>query len=138
MTTIAYKDGVIAYDSLCTQEQTIIDYNFDKRVVRDGVQFFFCGATSDYNSFVEAYFGGRLNQRPDCAALVVDKGIVYRCGVNDENVFWKCAVTSYTSIGSGQDHALTAMDMGADAKTAVKMAIKRDTGTGGRVRTFKI
>ena len=42
------------------------------------------------------------------------------------------------ATGSGQHHALTAMDMGATAKEAVKMAIMRDTNSGGRIRTYKI
>lgn len=42
------------------------------------------------------------------------------------------------AIGSGKCHAYTAMDMGADAVTAVKMAAKRDKNTGGSVNTFSI
>ena len=41
-------------------------------------------------------------------------------------------------FGTGQDHALTAMDCGLSAKEAVKMAAKRDTGTNSRVSTYTI
>ena len=42
------------------------------------------------------------------------------------------------AIGSGADHAFTAMDCGCSAKEAVQMAVKRDTCTGGRIRSFKL
>jgi len=41
------------------------------------------------------------------------------------------------SIGSGSDHALTAMDMGATAEKAVEMAMQRDICTGGRIRLYR-
>jgi len=42
------------------------------------------------------------------------------------------------AIGSGTPFAFAAMDMGASAEKAVEMAARRDTSTGGRVRTFRI
>ncbi|MNC73653.1 hypothetical protein D3C75_1248910 [compost metagenome] len=42
------------------------------------------------------------------------------------------------AIGSGTDHAYTAFDMGATAYQAVEMAAKRDTGTGGNIRTLTV
>jgi len=138
MTTIAFKDGLIAYDSRCTQDQTIVDDNHNKKVTVEKVHFFFSGALSDYNDFIESYFGKKPEYKLSCSAFVCDKGKVYKCGVDNEIMFWKVLIEVPASIGSGQDHAITAMDMGADAKTAVKMAIKRDSGSGGRVRVFKL
>ena len=42
------------------------------------------------------------------------------------------------AIGSCADHAIPPMDMGATAYQAVQMAAKRDTGTGGTIRTVII
>jgi hypothetical protein len=39
-------------------------------------------------------------------------------------------------MGRGSDHAMTAMDMGATAAESGEMAQKRDTSTGGVVRTL--
>lgn len=39
----------------------------------------------------------------------------------------------YVSIGSGSDYALAAMDAGATAEEAVKVAIGRDVYTGGKI-----
>lgn len=42
------------------------------------------------------------------------------------------------AVGSGWQHALTAMDMGATTEKAIEMAAKRDVNTGGRVETFSL
>lgn len=40
----------------------------------------------------------------------------------------------YAAIGSGSDHAITAMDCGKHPVDAVKYAIKRDPFSGGKIR----
>ena len=42
------------------------------------------------------------------------------------------------AIGSGCQAAMVAMNMGADAKEAVRQAIKVDSGSGGRVRSLTL
>jgi ATP-dependent protease HslVU (ClpYQ) peptidase subunit len=44
----------------------------------------------------------------------------------------------YYAIGSGGPHAITAMDCGKNAATAVQMAIKRDSNSGGRIVTMRL
>jgi ATP-dependent protease HslVU (ClpYQ) peptidase subunit len=44
----------------------------------------------------------------------------------------------YYAIGSGACHAITAMDCGKGAVDAVRMAMKRDMNTGGRVVAVRI
>lgn len=46
MTTIDYKDSVVAYDSRATESSTghIIDDNIQKRISVDKLHFFPCGA----------------------------------------------------------------------------------------------
>jgi ATP-dependent protease HslVU (ClpYQ) peptidase subunit len=44
----------------------------------------------------------------------------------------------YYAIGSGGRHAITAMDCGKNAATAVQMAIKRDSNSGGRIVTMRL
>lgn len=60
-------------------------------------------------------------------------------GIDKEEGYVCCPCRDGLSfaIGSGAKHALTAMDLGLDAKEAVKMAMKRDIYTGGRIRTFR-
>lgn len=139
MTTIAYKDGIIAYDSRSLCGGTIVDDDFEKSREVDGVRYFFCGTVSDIDDLVAACKAKDKEAHGDCSALVVENGELYYCGMNDKES-WKLKIKFDVprAIGSGEDHALTAMDMGATAKEAVKWAMKRDTGTGGRVRTYKV
>ena len=45
MTTIAYKDGVIAGDSRVTAENFIVDDEYDKHVIVGDIHFFCSGST---------------------------------------------------------------------------------------------
>ena len=116
---------------------TITNDDFDKCAIVKGVRFFVCGLVSDHSSLIDAYFGGEA-RKSDATAFVVDNGL-YLIGISDE-LLWKQPLEQYDvySDGSGCDHAITAMDCGMSAKEAVKMAIKRDWGSGGRVRTFRV
>lgn len=140
MTTIAYKDGVIAYDSRITNGSLISDDNACKKLVSRGVVFFFTGACADEQAFVDHYHGTKTATGLDVGAMVVDSGRVYIAGFDkDENELWKQEITDrYYATGSGESFAWTAMDLGCSARQAVEMAKKRDTGTGGRVRTHKV
>lgn len=139
MTTIAYKDGIIAYDSRVTSNGAIIYDDFEKRRERGGVSFFGTGATGDIDELVNIYSAGGVVGECDATALIVQDGQLILIGCSD-NKIWKSPILSDRpyAIGSGVDHAYTAMDMGASAYQAVEMAAKRDTGTGGQIRTFTI
>lgn len=138
ITTIAYKDGIIAYDSRATRGNLIATDNYDKCAKADGVLFFFSGAAGDVRHLVDAYLKGVTPPKEaDIYAIVVDQGVVYRAGT-DGGLFWKEKASAYDAIGSGYAHALTAMDCGLSAIEAVKMAAKRDTGTGGKIRHYKV
>jgi 20S proteasome alpha/beta subunit len=139
MTTIAYKDGVIAYDGRITSGSAITYDDFDKCHERDGVKFVMAGYTADYQRLMDAFFGKELASI-GASALVVDADGVWSVGHNDGEGVWKSAVLADRpyAIGSGSVHALTAMDMGASAYQAVEMAMKRDSCTGGKIRTLTI
>lgn len=142
MTTIAYKDGVIAYDSRCTQGGTICDDNHDKHHKVGGTHYFVAGVTSDVPLLIQLH-QGKIESAPagsEASAIIVRGTEVSTAGIDKDGRLWCCSERPgiTVAIGSGEQHALTAMDMGADAKTAVKMAAKRDIYTGGRIRTFKV
>lgn len=140
MTTIAYKDGVIAYDSRQCMGSLILDDDYDKKHVCDGNAFFFSGPSCELEALVRMFSGESLEVRDQCSALVYSNGTLFYCGMNKDSGFFSCeeSLARPFVLGSGRDHALTAMDMGATAREAVKMAIKRDSGSGGRVRTYKL
>lgn len=138
MTTIAYKDGIIAYDSRATRGNLIADDNYNKCVNVDGLLFFFAGSVCDLKHLIDGYVKGiDPPKSSDICAFVVDAGKVYRIGT-DEGLLWKDDVLPIDAAGSGYAHAMTAMDCGLSAIEAVKMAAKRDTGTGGKIRHYKV
>ncbi|ANH98953.1 proteasome subunit beta [Pseudomonas koreensis] len=140
MTTIAYKDGVIAYDSQITSGNTIIYDDYQKCHQVKGVRFFMSGKTCDYTALQDAYFGGVVTREVDASAIVADGEGLWCIGAGIQEGFWKSPIMldSIYAIGSGSDHAITAMDMGASAYEAVQMAAKRDTGTGGTIRAVTV
>lgn len=122
MTTIAYKDGVLAADTRVTQDDTILP-NASK-IARDyPYSTAFCGALkvrqdfSQHRDFSklpddgwESINGNGILRDSDGATLTIPKGD-----------FW--------AIGSGAHFALGAMAAGATPEEAVKIAARYDTGT---------
>lgn len=140
MTTIAYKDGVIAYDSRICNGSAITYDDFDKCQEVKGVKFVLTGYVCDYSKLIGAWFGEPVTGTVECSALVFDGESLCYAACNAEHGLCKTPVWldhPYV-LGSGSDHAITAMDMGATAAQAVEMAKKRDTSTGGQVRTLSI
>lgn len=73
----------------------------------------------------------------DCYGFVVVAAVVSWLSFNDHGI--NVTACNYNeAAGSGQDHAITALDLGLSAKKAVKMAIKRNPSSGGKVRVFKV
>lgn len=140
MTTIAYKNGVIAYDSRTTAGSIITNDNADKRIERNGDNFFMCGKLADYEAFFAAMDGVKQDSVPEVSCLAVIGGKVYVCSCDESSGFWKSPIDMNFSyaIGSGSEFAWGAMDCGATAEQAVRVAMKRDSGSGGTVRTFEI
>ena len=140
MTTIAYKDGVIAYDSQVTRGDIITDDAYEKCIELKGVKFFCSGAISDHQRLVDVYFGAKPEGNIDASALVLDGESLMMVAVDDATGLWKSPILldRVYAIGSGSPFAFAAMDMGANAYKAVEMAAKRDTSTGGKIRTVII
>ena len=141
MTTIAYKDGVIAYDSRVTRGSLIDHDDYEKLIHRNGHRFLMTGSGCDFAALIDEYLGVKLGDKPlEANGLVVTNGKLYQIGRDAETGFWVDDVWAERpfAIGSGRDFALAAMDMGATAKEAVEMAARRDICTGGTIRTLII
>lgn len=140
MTTIAYKDGIVAYDSRTSAGSIITNDNSEKHYERDGVHFFMCGSLCDYEAFFAAFNGVKPEYVPDVSCLAVVDGKVYVCAYDSDKGVWKSPIDMSQSyaIGSGSEFAWAAMDCGASAAQAIRIAMKRDTGTGGTIREFEI
>jgi ATP-dependent protease HslVU (ClpYQ) peptidase subunit len=140
MTTIAYKDGIIACDSRQTRGSSIVSDDTSKCEIVDGVSFFLSGAVCDEKALIAAYFGTKSPDPVECSGFVVDGGRLMMVGHDDKTGIWKqeLDLSNPDAIGSGSSYALAAMDMGASAEDAVRAAMKRDIYTGGSVRTYKV
>lgn len=140
MTTIAYKDGVIAYDGRQVRNDRVVSDSAQKCQVVDGVSFFLSGAVCDEKALIAAYFGTPSPLPVECSGYVVDGGKLMMIGHDDTTGIWKQDLdpANPDAMGSGAPYALAAMDMGANAEQAVRAAMRRDIYTGGTVRTVTI
>lgn len=143
MTTIAYKDGVIAYDSRMTSGNLIGSDKWDKRWRCNGYNFFLCGTVADMERFIKEVIAGKKTLIFACSGVMVDpEGRMWMVDSgaddSDEHELVQLPFDTPMSWGSGRDFAIAAMDFGSSAKQAVKYAATRDCGTGGKVNTFKV
>ena len=148
MTTIAYKDGIMAGDGQCTWSGTkicktdkkVFEINLGKRTTLIGM----AGDVSHCYEFLDWFKKGAvLEQKPkfeedfeDFIALVVkDPGTEKEAIVTYmQNSSYPCNVDiPYFAIGSGTEYALGAMYAGASAIEAVECAIMLDVNTGGEI-----
>lgn len=138
MTTIAYKGGVIATDGRTTRGDTIVDDDSVKRYERRGAVFWMSGSPHEFYAVLDAIIdrSANGNDKYSAGGIALIEGDLFNCGYCDGEG-WRYPLTGrIEAYGSGADHALTAMDMGATATEAVAMAAKRDTGTGGTIRLY--
>lgn len=136
MTTIVYchESKKIAIDSRSTVGITIESDRAEKfRRIGDEV-WFFCGATADIDKLIKIHNEEMPAFNVGCSAMVANKdGVFIRMYDQDKSRYMPYKLIDSWTMGSGADHALTALDMGASAKKAVQMAMLRDTCTGGKI-----
>lgn len=136
MTTVAFKDGVMACDSQMSGNFI----SLTKRKVIKGNKSIvgFCGdAISGYSGAL--YLCGDEQDRPittrddDVLFMIWDGSRLFLA----DNEFRSIPVDDkFHAIGSGGAIAMAAMELGCSAPEAVKMAIKYDEYSGGRVLQY--
>lgn len=144
MTTIAYRNGIIAADTGLT-DNGLRDAQIEKIAKReDGSVAGAAGAAWWIVAFLEWFKnGGEQPHMPVessfSVALVVDKRrrvTMYESTKGMTRVYLVKA--PYHSIGSGREVALGAMFTGAHPKDAIKAAMLHNDGTYGRVMSLKV
>lgn len=139
MTTIAYRDGVLAADSLVTLGDTKVHGRYLK-IQRIGEYLVgVAGGVADCQAFVDWAKSPEDDPPPkgSYSALVIDgKGRLKE--VEGGNPLPKLRGAKFAAIGSGGPFAIAAMYAGASAVDAVKIACKIDTGSGLPVKTLKV
>lgn len=137
MTTIAYRAGIIACDSRATEGDTIITDRCRKYFRKGGWRFWLAGATSQFAQFVvDCASDCPKTSARDVYGFAVMGDVVFRVDCIGGRVNFDRIDEEYDAVGSGQCFALAAMDAGATAAEAVRIAARRDPGTGGRVRVY--
>jgi|TARA_R100001530_G_C4196269_1_gene123520 ATP-dependent protease HslVU (ClpYQ) peptidase subunit len=147
MTTIAYRDGIIASDSQETYGDGRIGYCKKLYRLKDVIL-----ATSgdSYTGliFVDWYErGARLEDAPDLSHVQSDED--FECLVIEDldniytinRFFQKYPIEmpdGFCAIGWGSPYAIASMEMGADARKAVQVASKYDCYTGGKIKVMKV
>lgn len=151
MTTIAYKQGIMACDSQATAGDTIVSYKQKKIYKVNGHLIGCAGRLSECIAFVD-YFrklmvvqearqnGVPMDSLPpfeaeNFMAIVVDpeREVSIFEGGNDI-----IPAEDPVAIGSGGVYATAAMKAGADAKRAVEIAIEMDVFSGGDVQVVEV
>ena len=142
MTTICYREGILAGDGRETiiedRESSMVDNDTSVKVFRleDG-RLFGASKTSEscfrlHESLVKGFGPPKLE---DINAILVDlKGRMFFF----EGIIWQPVKKPYFAIGSGARFALPAMDAGANAVQAVKIGIKRDPYSGGKITVLRL
>lgn len=143
MTTIAYRDGIMAADSRA--------YSGDKNPIGQKVKI---RRLSDMSLFAAS--SSKVGQTDKLFRLthehglfktfpteVLAQGIVVRPNgdifyFNDQDCFTGPIKADYLAIGSGEHYATAALFMGATAERAIEVACALDPWTGGEIHTAKL
>lgn len=155
MTTIAVKDGIMVGDGRCSLGSTVIKDDMVKVFWINNHLMGGAGRARSISTFaqwlqkhtdytiVNQEVGDLVDLIPpvlqddeEFTALVLtpDKQVL----MYDGNVALNLGQDVPASIGSGSVLALAAMDAGASAEDAVKIAMKRDVYSGGEITVVKL
>jgi len=144
MTTVVYKNGTLAFDSKIT-EGNIHTCNASKG--RQTKNMLMAGA-GDLEDLVAAFdwleAGGSEVTKKDynllrivnCDIITINKhGEVFHYS---GSLYPVKTTAPWFALGSGQELAMGALEMGATAKEAVQIAAKYDVNTGGTIHTLSL
>lgn len=140
MTTIAFKAGVLAADTLvCSGNERV---GTTTKVKALGPLLYAssgsCGLADTWESWLRR---GAVGEHPSLKQD--DASATCILFLPDDTILWfhVDGVTHfhapYFAIGSGSSYALGAMAVGASPEDAVLAAMRHDTGTGGRVMSIR-
>lgn len=134
MTTIVYRDGIMAADSRAyTGSRTPIGTKTKIRHLEDGT---LVGVSSSIPGGGEAVLDWYLNGKPESVDLPGSFTLLV-VTANGQAFFARDTAfvsgpidAPYFAIGSGEEYALGALSMGASAVDAVRAGVKHDVWSG--------
>jgi 20S proteasome alpha/beta subunit len=141
VTTIAYCDGLLAGDGITVVDDTVTSDMRKLWRLRDRTLIGCAGNAVEFPALVRWVRSGAKEE--NCPRFRDIQALVIR---PDGRVYYFDQLANclhplkarYYAIGSGAVGALCAMHAGADAKSAVKAAIKHCQGSGPPVRTLRL
>lgn len=138
MTTIAYRDGVLAADTLTTSNGNRDGYLCKVRRV-GRVLVGFSGSIARGLKFEQWVRDGLQGDSPYRDTDSGNGIVVSEAGV----VCWSSAgpwpvTTNCYALGSGGEFAMGAMEFGASAAEAVAVAAKHNVDTGGEITVLRL
>ena len=141
MTTVAFRDGVLAADTLVTAN-THRDGSVTKIAKRGPVLAAAVGLLPFALAFLDWFRGGMLGDPPPMGNKE-DRatGHIFTSDgwVLSYSIFgWQRIRAEYYANGSGSDYAYGAMAMGASAEDAVRAALIHETASGGEIQVLRI
>lgn len=142
MTTIAYRDGIIASDTRGTDENYHPGiYRCEKLFRKDGAIIGTAGGDAEGMVFVDWY--GTKKKPPE--RLVAGDADFCCLVLTPDGLFWydkwcrpNRILDEFYAVGSGAPYAVGAMAMGASADHAVSIAMRYDCYTGGDIVTMTL
>jgi ATP-dependent protease HslVU (ClpYQ) peptidase subunit len=138
MTTVAYRDGVLAGDTMVSDGTgCIICYERKVYKLSDGCLYGYAGGVEEGQRLLHAIKRG--DAPPSLgdteALLIMPNRKVY---LYEGNMWIKQTRQPYIALGTGGTAAYGAMDAGADAETAANIGVKRDNKSGGKVLVVRL
>ena len=140
MTTIAYKDGILAADSRLTTGSTIVASHYNKvRKLDDGRIVAAVGNVAKHDDYIKQLASGEIhNNKLDddgTDAIIVLYEDRLEAHYNDGIIIY--GLNEFYAFGSGSTAALAAMHMGLTAIESVKFASKLDVYTNDVVLAMR-
>jgi hypothetical protein len=143
MTVIAWDGRYVAADSLKCYGSSRAMAPVQKLRVRDGIVFACTGSGALFEPMIQWYLAGKDPEKvPPCGDD--HKGTTLIVFTSEGACFYKLdmphpeELSAPDAWGAGADFAIGAMEVGADAKTAVEAALRRETYTGGPVQVIDL
>lgn len=144
MTTFAYsrKDSIIAIDGRVSAGSRIVS-DSDKKYIRKGSNVYFTiGGVADAHRLIDMVEAGIEETSDDNlyeCQLVLAAIPPVEIYVNEAGYVEAVPIIEeFYTLGSGGDHALSAMDLGKTPKQAVQHAMTRDLFSGGKIVQYDL
>lgn len=140
MTVWAYRDGVLASDSLMIIDRLVAGYS--RKVIKSGSGWLAAGAgnATDMSQYLRWVEEGR--EEDDAVKLENLEGFLVspkgKTFLVEADLHPFPIEGEFHAGGSGSPVAIGAMEMGATAIEAVEAAIKHTTSCGGEIQVVKL